>query len=427
MLKFLDIFSKQSFKIEDVSLSQLPVIHELDKHCFGSNSYSFLVLRQLFELSGAFWSCVVIEGKLIGYLIAAQKGRSRDTAWLLAYGVEKKYRNHGLGIKLLNNLNSKCLNAGINKIYSTVIAENTSSMIAMNTAGYIIERKEIDYFGEKEDRLILSRDLTNLGQLKKLGVSSYFKGYASGNPTLIVLSRVSEANFVEVDRLIKREFEDVEQVGFLDVGNKIFTMAGHEFCGNASRIAANYLLKPESEGKIKVSGLSSLAFFEKNGKIVSLQISLPMNSVTINPNGISRIKLEGISFLAIENAHEIAHQLLLLSLEDLKSEAFKLFGKNKIDGDKACGLLFYSRTEDSIKLSPYIFISESDSFSLETSCSSGSIAISLLLKEKGLNPESVFNIEQPSGEFLNVKIVMISGELNASVEGPIDQDEVIEI
>jgi diaminopimelate epimerase/GNAT superfamily N-acetyltransferase len=427
MLKLSNTTSTQSFLVEDVVLSRLPEIHELDKYCFGLDSYSYLALRQLFELSGKFWSCILVDNELIGYLIAGQISGNADSAWLLAYGVAEKFRNHGLGLKLLNNLSSKCLNSGIHRIFSTANSENASSLESMKTAGYFIDKNETGYFGEKEDRLVLIRDLSKLKSLKKLGVTSLFKGYASGNPTIIILSKVSEVDFVEIDQLIKSEFKEIEQVGFLDTRNKTFMMAGHEFCGNASRIAANYLLKPDSSDKIKISGLSSLASMEKYGNIVRLQITLPVNSVSYLPNGFSRIKLEGISFLAIKNDHEIAKNLLLLGPEELMVEATKIFKTNNIEGDKACGLLIYSEKNNSIKLSPYIYINESNSFCMETSCSSGSIAISLLLKEKGLYPKDFFKIEQPSGELLTVKIIISEDQLKASVEGPIKQSEILKI
>jgi histidine racemase len=79
-----------------------------------------------------------------------------------------------------------------------------------------------------------------------------------GNKTAFVIGDYYK-NKKEINDIILSKHKDVEQVGFISTKENKLTMAGGEFCGNATRCAAYYYLKgKEGTIKINVSGTNKL-------------------------------------------------------------------------------------------------------------------------------------------------------------------------
>ena len=102
----------------------------------------------------------------------------------------------------------------------------------------------------------------------------------SGNITALVTKDVPREKYKEISNEIMKNNPNIEQVGFLKkYSNSIFRleMAGLEFCGNASRAFACFLVKEKyvntEKFEISVTGYDNLigCIVEKKEKIIFRQ------------------------------------------------------------------------------------------------------------------------------------------------------------
>lgn len=177
---------------------------------------------------------------------------------------------------------------------------------------------------------------------------------AGGNPTLIVWGCPKELKKGIIDKYLG----EVEQIGFVS-NNKtpipIFNMMGEEFCGNATIAFASTLKK---NGKFKTSGISKLVDYKNNNNSTSISVFLPHkihNNIVI---------FEGIGYLCINKQMKIKKDYLENMCNKYNLPAF---------GVAIC---------INNKLTPYVYVKNTNSFFKETSCGSGSIAANIIF---GLN------------------------------------------
>ena len=90
----------------------------------------------------------------------------------------------------------------------------------------------------------------------------YYMYSPGGNDTALVLKGVKNSKTRKIisDKIMEENL-NIEQVGFIDTDSNKLTMAGGEFCGNATRCAIYEFLKGR-EGKIdiEVSGCGSMLY-----------------------------------------------------------------------------------------------------------------------------------------------------------------------
>ena len=198
----------------------------------------------------------------------------------------------------------------------------------------------------------------------------------------------------------------VEQVGFFSWEGKIprLLMAGGEFCGNAARAVAWYVLggKPGTIS-LKVSGNVGLI---KGGVTESGEAWVEMPVV----DDIEHIKrIEPDCFLV--DMRGIVHIVVLLpqnarfdmSDEMLKRETQRLLAAHHLLGSPATGVVFTKNLHGRLQIYPCVRVAAVGTLICETACGSGTMAVGLvdsLLK----NADTDITIFQPSGQTIRAVV-----------------------
>lgn len=283
----------------------------------------------------------------------------------------------------------------------------------------------------------------------------------SGNITALVEGdRFTPEERIRINDAIMAKHADVEQVGFLSTGTPEMTMAGGEFCGNATRSSIlAYLLQlrePESDGyccgpsgatmqirtcgQVFEGGAEELP--EEKAGTTTVWCRIPMQKES--PDGTpaptysvrrtdpltTQVEMEGISFL-------IKEPPVLAALEedgaDLKEAAHRLLAESGLDND-ALGVIFL-RGDDATpagaegtgyrSIVPAIWVKAVDTTFLENACGSGSIATTLAAYTAAPDDAASYTIMQPSGKPLTVSVERENGTVSAvNFSGPVACDGV---
>lgn len=224
----------------------------------------------------------------------------------------------------------------------------------------------------------------------------------NGNITALVLEdKYSKQEKKKINDEIMKKEKEVEQVGFISNTEFKLTMAGDEFCGNATRCAISYYIKDIDKNiKIKVSGATRIL----NGgreKDSNVWVEIPVEEIDKVNDKISIAKMDGIKHILVNNE------------EPSKEQAINLINKYK-DDNKAIGCIFINEKEEGIKIDPFIWVKDIDTLFYENSCGSGTAcAGTLYLNEK----RNQINVLQPSGDIIKVfsddkNKIYISGKVN---------------
>lgn len=174
---------------------------------------------------------------------------------------------------------------------------------------------------------------------------------AGGNSTLLIWGCPAWKKA----QVIKKYLEEVEQIGFVEESNgtSFLQMMGGEFCINATISLASQLGKV---GKLKTSGLNQEIEYKNKDKITYLTFSLPFTT-----RG-SIVLLPGIGFI-YSNTWKYRS----------KKELSKLAAKYSLPA-------FGAIASKDNKITPYVYVKETDSLVKETACGSGSIASSIVTR-----------------------------------------------
>ena len=234
----------------------------------------------------------------------------------------------------------------------------------------------------------------------------------SGNITALVTKDVPREKYQEISNKIMKSDPNIEQVGFLKkYSDSIFRleMAGLEFCGNASRAFACFLVKEKyvntNTFEISVSGYDNLieCNVEKKGEdyysTINLKFLKPINEFienkTLNNQEISVVHLPGIS-------HTFLNQKKFkFDKQNCLKEGKKIIQELDLINLPAIGVIWF----DDTKINPVVYVKDIDSLFYENSCGSGSIAYGIyhaFLKNKdGLFS---FDVVQKNNEVVKVTI-----------------------
>lgn len=141
----------REWKYEDI-LS----ISELEKQCFGSESWSFSTLASCFE-NPAFYALAAEEGgEIIGYggiTVAA------DTSDLENILVTEEYRRSGVGGKILGGLLAHAKIQGAEKVFLEVRVSNAPAMQMYLKNGFVGVYARTRYYSDGEDCLVMCKNL----------------------------------------------------------------------------------------------------------------------------------------------------------------------------------------------------------------------------------------------------------------------------
>ncbi len=234
---------------------------------------------------------------------------------------------------------------------------------------------------------------------------------AAGNTTLFVLSTVEETVRSHVAQRLAQNFPHIEQIGFIEPNR--LTMAGGEFCGNASRAYALYLaqknhLTQETTLRVSVSGSPEPleAVVKPSENFVSIEMPLPTSIVPYEEDGIQGhlVTMEGIVHLILQD-----QEASLARFNQIKRIFFRRHRP------EAFGAMFLM--ENNTRLTPIVHVPALDSTHIEGSCASGTLACACVL---AADAESRFTFSEPQGTLC--ARVFKTGETitKATVEGLVE-------
>lgn len=192
-------------------------------------------------------------------------------------------------------------------------------------------------------------------------------------------------------KIMEKETE-VEQVGFISKKDMKLTMAGGEFCGNATRCATLYYLGEQQSLELQINNNKIKAGINEK---LEIWCEVPIEEYNIQKicKAIYKVILKGITILVVKN---------IASYNNLKQSAINLIQKYNLDDD-AIGVMFVDSVENIIKIYPIVWVKEIDTLFFENACGSGTIAVTML--ESWLKKSSnKYSVMQPSGDILKTEI-----------------------
>ena len=244
----------------------------------------------------------------------------------------------------------------------------------------------------------------------------------SGNITALVTKDVPRDKYQEISNKIMKSDPNIEQVGFLKkYSNSVFRleMAGLEFCGNASRAFACFLVKEKyvntNTFEISVSGYDNLieCNVEKKGEeyysTINLKFHKPINDFIenkkLNNEEISVIHLPGISHTFLDQ------KKFKFDKENCLKEAKKIIQELSLINLPAIGVIWY----DDNQINPVVYVKDIDSLFYENSCGSGSIAYGIY-QSYLKNKDGIFNFDvvQKNKEVVKVTIELKDKIINSA-------------
>ncbi len=138
--------------------SDVPRLVELDREVFGQDGYGAFVLRQFIDLFGPLVG-VATDGRSISGYVVGGRSLVSGAGWMLALAVVPGARRGGIGGELTAWLLDTLVRAGATECKLTVDPKNTAALSLYRRAGFLEVRREDDYFGPGQERLVLAKPL----------------------------------------------------------------------------------------------------------------------------------------------------------------------------------------------------------------------------------------------------------------------------
>lgn len=145
-------------RIRPIAVSDLPDLAKLDKRVFGHLSYPYFVLRQIFDVHEGEILAAETDDEMVGYSIGIATSTG-GLGWMLAIGVDPRYRSQGIGAELLDHSIRLLRGQRIDRLRLTVDKRNSTAVGLYNKIGFRIVDEIDDYLGPNEPRLLLELDL----------------------------------------------------------------------------------------------------------------------------------------------------------------------------------------------------------------------------------------------------------------------------
>ena len=251
-------------------------------------------------------------------------------------------------------------------------------------------------------------------------ILKYYIYDMSGNVTALVEANdISDELKKIINDEIMKENNNVEQVGFVSKDEFKLTMAGGEFCGNATRGSAYYYLNgKKGEINLKVANDIVLkAGVNENGKAWT---EMPLYSgkefYRKASDGIYEIRLNGISFIILD---EEKSEKYLKDKLNIKENAMKIIKKYNKSEAEAIGVIFEEKISGDgikkakIKINPVVWVKSIDTLFYENACGSGTTAVGILESIKAGKSKNL-DIIQPSNEIITTNVKL--NENNKTIE-----------
>jgi len=141
-------------RVRAVTEADLPEVHRLDQEVFQEHAYPYFVLRQFYDLYRDDLFVVDDGGTLRGYVLAgAASDRSRS--WILGLAIDRDWRGHGLGRRLMAESLRSLRLRGVQEVWLTVEPGNATATELYASLGFVRVDHRAGYFGPAADRVLM--------------------------------------------------------------------------------------------------------------------------------------------------------------------------------------------------------------------------------------------------------------------------------
>lgn len=265
----------------------------------------------------------------------------------------------------------------------------------------------------------------------------FVKTDPAGNTTILVLDPVKKEDRSAVSRKLMEERSlAAEQVAFLEAEPPRFSdiaigMMGGEFCGNATRSAAAWLLfdrlrwQPE-EGKAEASYEVSCSGMDHNmicyvkriaDNLFDVSASMP-HPLSIEESPLHDGALWHVAFAGI--THHCFFMKEAMASEEKEAVVSDILVHHPVPHGGAAGILFW----DGKVLDPRVYVKDTDTLVAESSCGSGTAAIACAAAARS-GGEANITAVQPGGTIEGhcrlrdgkAESLSISGAVRIAAEG----------
>lgn len=263
----------------------------------------------------------------------------------------------------------------------------------------------------------------------------------SGNTTAIILDPLPRDLYQKIAaQLLKPESLAVEQVGFLEKAADAKTrlklqMMGGEFCGNAARAFATWLVKENWPGVCQLAGTEQqIVAVQTSGysgqlkaivQPVDLSLEQYQTEITMPlPEYIKEYYL-GQNYYLVVGFEGIVH---IIAWDVIPSNEQFYFIKNNMpeitEPANCFGVMFYQAAQQLV--TPLVYVKKVNSLIWESSCGSGSAAIAAARAYRNKKSVNSLVLKQPRGEITvradwkgGVDKIYISGSVLIKAEGTV--------
>ena len=216
---------------------------------------------------------------------------------------------------------------------------------------------------------------------------------------------------------IMKENNSIEQVGFVSKDEFKLTMAGGEFCGNATRGSAYYYLNGK-KGEINLKVANDIVLKAGVNENQKAWTEMPLYNgkefYRKASDGIYEIRLNGISFIILD---EEKSEKYLKDKSNIKENAMELIKKYNKSEAEAIGVIFEEKVNKEgivdIKINPVVWVKSIDTLFYENACGSGTTAVGILESLKDGKNKNL-DIIQPSNEIITTNVKL--NENNKTIE-----------
>lgn len=146
-------------KIRDVKEEELDLVHNIEKKTY-EKPWSRSFFKLMAKVSDGLFIVAIEAEEIVGYSVGEVEIRKKGekTGHLMNIAVKKRYRNQGIGTKLMDEMEDRFIEKGCNLSYLEVRDSNQKAQKLYRERGYNYVRREKNYYGN-EDAFIMAKKL----------------------------------------------------------------------------------------------------------------------------------------------------------------------------------------------------------------------------------------------------------------------------
>lgn len=150
-----DKINHANLTIQEADVWDIKAVSELDKNNF-SNNFSAEMLEQIFASKRNRIFVAMLENELVGFIVAENDIDEINISHVV---VDKAYRNHGIGSKLIGFVEQYAKNIQINVVSLEVSVNNFTAKTLYEKLGYTSRRVRKNYYKDGSDAIEMCKNL----------------------------------------------------------------------------------------------------------------------------------------------------------------------------------------------------------------------------------------------------------------------------